>query len=146
MGYTHQWRSLESHLATTRAISCDSWERGDERVAWYRDHVMASADSIQDTDDARALGWRYFLAVSPATGQAAVPERTVQCPATISDRTCATCGACDGAARGATRASIYLLEHGARSSSKARRARGLTVLRTADSSLRDSLNVINGGQ
>jgi len=129
VGYTHQWRSLESHLATTLAISCDSWERGDEseRVAWYRDHVMASCDSVEDARDARALGWRCFLAI-PATDRAAVPERTVQCPATISDRTCATCGACDGAARGATKASIYLLEHGARSGAKARRASGLTVI------------------
>jgi hypothetical protein len=112
VGYTHQWRNLSSF----------SW-----RDVWFRDHVMASCDSIDDAKDASRLGWRFFLAVPETLNPSLTLNTVVQCPATISDRTCATCGACHGSGRGSTKASIYVVEHGVRSMSKNKRLH-LTVV------------------
>lgn len=113
VGYTHQWRNLQG-----------------EQAAWFRDHVMASADSVKDATDARGMGWRYFLAVPASVPVESLPERTVECLATRegSLRTCATCGICDGAQGKESRVSVYLREHGAVSLGKARRAAALVTI------------------
>lgn len=107
VGYTHQWATD----AANRTIAHD---------AWFRSHLMASCDSTTEARDARALGWRYFLAI-PGGQLASVPENTIQCPATrdVNPLTCDQCGACSGAGKG--KASIYLAEHGVRSVAKGKR-------------------------
>lgn len=112
VGYTHQWRhTFDQHAA-----------------AWFRDNLMASADTVGEAEIARDLGWRFFLAI-PAGSP--VPERTVQCPATRDERplNCDQCGICDGAQGRPGRASVYLAEHGVRSLAKGKRVAALQVIR-----------------
>lgn len=126
VGYTHQWDFKFDDMQMRY-----KWLRPpmSDHHMWLQSNVMASCDSVAEANCARALGWRYFLAI-PASELATVPERTVQCPATRDQNplTCNTCGICNGAARGVGKASVYLLEHGMRSQSKAKRVAGLQVL------------------
>lgn len=123
-GYTHQWRGLTARATLANQADTRS------HVAWLRDNVMASADTFKDASDARALGWRYFLAVAPDQVEN-VPERTVLCLAekATNPKTCETCGICNGAQGKSTRASVYLVEHGPRSQGKHKRSAALAVLR-----------------
>jgi hypothetical protein len=92
-GYTHQWRQW--------------FARG------LRAIVMASADSAQDRDTARAMGWRTFRV---RTADEPLAAREIVCPASPEGgdrRQCITCQACDGAPRGATQASVAIIVHGA---------------------------------
>lgn len=121
-GYTHQWGrawTLAGHDPQVARL----------HRAWCRDNLMASVDSPTEAVRARALGWRYFLAV-PASQLGKVPERTIECLSVRdgSVETCRSCGICDGASRGASKASVYLAEHGARSGAKVKRAAALRVL------------------
>jgi hypothetical protein len=115
VGYTHQWRDLGAFASNT------------VRIEWFRENVMASADSIADAEFARDLGWRVFLATPTGT---TVPAGFVQCPATRDQNplTCRQCGICNGTQGKATRASVYLWEHGMRSQSKGKRSAALAVL------------------
>lgn len=118
-GYTHQWRLLA--------------ERGNDAVMtreWFQANIMASCDSVADAAEARALGWRYFLAVSPDQ-VTNVPERTIECLAerAVNPRTCEECGICNGTQGREARASVYIIEHGARSVGKHKRSAALKVLR-----------------
>lgn len=95
-GYTHQWR-----LALAQGL---------------RGIVMASADSAQDRDVARAMGWRTFRVRTAAESLGA---REITCPASDeagNRRQCITCRACDGAPRGTAQASVAIIVHGARAS------------------------------
>lgn len=100
-GYTHQWRNEELPVAHRDAL---------------RALVMASADTLQEAQEARAKGLRYFrirLATEP------LQAREFVCPASeeAGKRTdCASCGACNGTQREA-QASPVIVVHG----SKARR-------------------------
>jgi hypothetical protein len=79
---------------------------------------MASADSIDEYAAARLQGWRTFRVMAPADRENLPGE--FECPASAEQgkrKTCATCGACDGAERGAGKASVAIVVHG----SKARR-------------------------
>lgn len=114
-GYTHQWRNREVSR---------------EHLDWTRANLMASVDSVDDAIDARWQGWRYFLALAPGH---VVPLRTVMCLADDEKRqaTCETCRICDGAqGRADRRVSVYIAEHGARSTAKnrARRSAHLGVV------------------
>ncbi len=125
VGYTHQWRSLPHAADLQKPIGVT-----DDRAVsaqWYREHIMASCDSIQDQRDASFLGWRTFTALPQGSE---VPERSIQCPATRSQNPlqCHQCGACDGAGKGAGKASVFLWEHGMRSSGKMKRSAALAVL------------------
>lgn len=103
-GYTHQWRngdlSEDAQLRPLRAL------------------VMASCDSEAEAHYARQLGWRHFRIRST---EAEPPmAREMVCPASEEAgkrKTCAECGACDGAQRGSGKASVVIVVHG----SKARR-------------------------
>lgn len=76
-GYTHQWRT------------CDSG---------FRQYLMASADCIDDREDARSRGWRVFR-IAGANVDARLAGEVV-CPATRTHGpklNCAACLACSGA-------------------------------------------------
>lgn len=91
-GYTHQWRSPSNAL---------------------RDLVMASADTAEEAAEARALGWRTFRV---RCADEPMLERESVCPASEEagkKLTCATCGACNGAASG-RRGSIAIIVHGSK--------------------------------
>lgn len=91
-GYTHQWRQA--------------------RVQGLRELVMASADSAQERDTARAMGWRTFRV---RTADESLGAREFACPASPEGgnrRQCVTCQACDGAARGPAQASVAIIVHG----------------------------------
>ena len=108
-GYTHQWRRTP----------------GWEGHAWFQSHIMASVDSPEEALVARAAGWRYFMAVTPDRLDA-LPARTILCLADREGdkaRTCEQCGICNGTQGKAVPAvSVYLIEHGGRSSAKHKRA------------------------
>jgi hypothetical protein len=92
-GYTHQWR--QAHAQGLRGL------------------VMASADSAQERDTARAMGWRTFRVRGADEPMGA---REFACPASAeagARRQCITCQACDGAARGPAQASVAIIVHGA---------------------------------
>ena len=90
LGYSHQWRKVP-------------------QIARY---AMASVESSADAQEAHALGFRTFRVMSKVRNEA--PNRgEALCPASKEAgyrKTCATCGACDGTARG-NRASIAIFEH-----------------------------------
>lgn len=93
VGYTHQWRDVAPDYAR-----------------W----LMASVETVRGTFEARAAGYRTFRV-------RAAEEPTLQgeivCPASHEGgqrRTCETCRACDGVARGVKRASVAIIAHGAR--------------------------------
>lgn len=89
-GYTHAW-----------SISPD-----------YRPYLMASVDTPQALDQARAAGWRTFRT---RTADDALQAREITCPA--SDEagkrsTCSDCKLCSGTRPEDSRASIAILAHG----------------------------------
>lgn len=89
-GYTHQWRT------------CDPV---------FRQYLMASADRMQDRDDAKLRGWRVFRVAGNDVDARLAGE--VVCPATRAGATlqCATCMACGGAGRG-RRGDVVVPVHG----------------------------------
>lgn len=96
-GYTHQWATLPTHRATV-----------------LRSLVMASADSEAERAQAVAQGWRTFRVRTEAQP---VTRGEFVCPASEEAgkrTTCAQCGACDGAERGANKASPVIIAHGAK--------------------------------
>lgn len=111
-GYTHQWNNPSLSMP---------------HKAWLRHNVMASADSEADLKAALQDSWRYFAAL-PST--ATVPKGAVLCSATraTNQLTCETCGICNGTQGKASRASVYLSEHGVRSAAKHRRSEKLRVI------------------
>lgn len=122
-GYTHQWgrawrlgSGMDPHAAQLHR-------------AWCRDNLMASVDSPAEAVRARSLGWRYFLAVQESA-RSKIPSATIECLSVRENsvETCRTCGICDGASRGSSKASVYLIEHGALSKAKARRSASLRVM------------------
>jgi len=87
-GYTHQWRRFRSAL---------------------RPLVMASCNSRADAAEAQSKGWRTFR-VAPK-GRAEPMPGEIVCPASVSDRQCSDCLACNGAESGSRRASIVIEHH-----------------------------------
>ena len=95
-GYTHQWRSVAAD--------------------WLKAYCMASVDDESEAGLARAMGWRYFRvrAEDETMGQ-----REFLCPASDEggNRTdCRTCQACNGASKGAAKASPVIVVHGSMAS------------------------------
>ena len=89
-GYTHQWRP--------GAVG--------ESMAHL---FMASADSIEETNLARSLGWRTFRVAMNASENGKL-ERESVCPSELGVQ-CIDCRACDGTARN-VRGSIMIPAHG----------------------------------
>jgi len=103
-GYTHAW-----HVRAGRAL---------------KSLAMASADSAAELERARALGWRTFRV---RAANEPLQARELVCPASAENdtgRTCSSCGACNGAARGPAQASVAIVVHGpaARAFARARAA------------------------
>lgn len=121
---SHVWQDLIDALQPVKVVGyTHAWSGSND--AWFRDNIMASCDNIAETTRAHSLGWRTFTATQ---GNEAVPN-SVQCPATTrANKTCRECGACDGAKRGTSKASIFLLEHGMRSQTKAKRVSALAIV------------------
>ena len=91
-GYTHQWRRPD---AQSLASIC-----------------MASADSAEEGEEARAMGWRTFRLRAPFES---IGAREFRCPASeeAGKKTdCATCRACGGT-NAKAKASPVIIAHGA---------------------------------
>lgn len=91
-GYSHQWKQAFAQA--------------------HRELCMASADSIEDRDLARSMGWRTFRVI--AINAAPKLDREIYCPASPeggNKRQCITCTACDGALKPES-VSIAILAHG----------------------------------
>lgn len=107
--YSHQWRTASPE-----------WRR----------YAMASCDTVAEAAEAAALGWRAFLAVGEAEALDVLAHgvgdrRAIMCPASgdAPRTTCARCALCAGASDRTARAPhVAIVEHGARSSGKRRRA------------------------
>lgn len=107
-GYTHRWKVCDQEL---------------------KKYCMASVDSKQEREDAKAMGWRTFLVVPDnrkevmpnATRRQNSPEtsldmtmrgRDILCPATAGKSVCAKCSLCMGTSSKAPK-SIWEVAHGA---------------------------------
>jgi hypothetical protein len=91
-GYTHQWKQAFAMA--------------------HRELCMASADSIEDRDLARAMGWRTFRVI--AINATPKLDREIYCPASPEGgnrRQCINCTACDGALKPSA-VSIAIVAHG----------------------------------
>ena len=91
-GYTHQWRQPFAQA--------------------HRELCMASADSIEDRDIARSMGFRTFRVI--AINAAPKLDREIYCPASPeggNKRQCIDCTACDGALKPSA-VSIAIVAHG----------------------------------
>ena len=91
-GYTHQWTQAFAQA--------------------HRELCMASADSIEDRDIARSMGWRTFRVI--AINATPKLDREIYCPASPeggNKRQCITCTACDGALKTES-VSIAIVAHG----------------------------------
>jgi hypothetical protein len=92
-GYTHQWRNPQFQS--------------------YRAYVMASCDRVQDSIDAKSMGWRHFRVRTSA--QELLPGE-IMCPASEESgkrTTCEKCKLCSGS-RGPreARKNIAIIVHG----------------------------------
>lgn len=91
-GYTHQWSQAFAQA--------------------HREICMASADSIEDRDLARSMGWRTFRVIPINAPMQLVRE--IPCPASPEGgnrKQCIDCGACDGALKPSS-VSIAIVAHG----------------------------------
>jgi hypothetical protein len=91
-GYSHQWKQAFAQA--------------------HRELCMASADSIEDRDLARSMGWRTFRVI--AINATPKLDREIYCPASTeggNKRQCITCSACDGALKPES-VSIAIVAHG----------------------------------
>ena len=98
-GYSHQWRNEKLSI--------------DHRARLAK-LVMASVDNPEEAAAAREAGLRYFRVRSAGE---AVAKGEIICPASEEAgkrKTCETCSACSGSARGSKQASVVIIVHGQR--------------------------------
>jgi hypothetical protein len=89
-GYSHQWR--------------EPWAQP------MRELTMASVESLEDQDLARAMGWRTYRIRRQGEPLA---RNEIACPSDTTGRQCIDCRACDGALKPAA-ASVAIIIHGPR--------------------------------
>lgn len=88
----------------------------------WQAYAMASCDTPEAAEEARAAGWRVFAASSSTADDTAYQLAGMRpCPSDTVDLTCEACGGCDGHARGARRPSFYVKLHGGVGASMRRR-------------------------
>ena len=90
-GYTHQWQKCDTRFAR---------------------YCMASADNVQESQDAKALGYRTFRVGTKAES---IAQGEFLCPASKEagvKTNCAACLACGGTSS-PNRASVFIPAHGA---------------------------------
>jgi hypothetical protein len=100
-GYSHQWHNT--------ALDAD-------QLAGIRAVCMASVDSEDEAQRARAIGWRTFR-VRGSADEPMLPRESV-CPASHEagqKLTCQTCNACEGSGTG-RKGSIVIVVHGSKAS------------------------------
>lgn len=100
-GYTHQWLNPDVSDYQRAAISA---------------LCMASADTEAEGEMAQSIGLRTFRMRRPLESLLA---GEFICPASEEAgkrKTCAQCGACDGTARGSSKASPVIIAHGSKAS------------------------------
>lgn len=96
-GYTHQWKRCDQRLSAL---------------------VMASADTREEAELARAMGWRHFRTRLETD---ALMDREMVCPASDEGGAkldCASCLSCHGNANG-RRGSVAIIIHGDKAKTKA---------------------------
>lgn len=97
-GYSHQWRNLAIEPSQAKRVMS---------------LCMASADTVDEANAARAANVRYFRI---RTADEALSKGEFMCPASTEAgmrKTCATCGACDGTdEKGAAKVSPVIIVHG----------------------------------
>ena len=91
-GYTHQWRN--------------PWAQP------MRELTMASVESLEDQDLARAMGWRTYRI---RRQNDALARNEIACPSDTTGRKCIDCMACDGALKPSA-ASVAIVVHGSKAS------------------------------
>lgn len=92
-GYTHQWKNYNAHH--------------------YKEFCMASCDSIEETKQAQAMGWRTFTIVPKVSPHIAMSGNFL-CPASEEagkKLTCEDCLACGGLSS-PNKASVFIPVHG----------------------------------
>lgn len=110
-GYTHQWRL---------GFALQEW-------------LMASCDTPQDVQDARAMGWRSFFVDASEQGVKRLDSKTMHCPASEEmgkALTCDQCMACGGLSSGRKADVVQIRAHGSVARVQAARRR-LPVLQPA---------------
>lgn len=97
--YTHQWRRPE--------------------FQWLKNYAMASCDTPQEAEEARAMGWRYFRVATHGDSRKLHGE--IGCPAAKengSKSQCERCKLCSGTFSGDPRKSIVIQDHSVIAKSK----------------------------
>lgn len=76
-GYTHQWKKAQNdHL---------------------KSFLMASCDTLGETQASKAMGWRSFLVVDHSETRFKIQEaNAILCPSVSHRRQCQDCGLCNG--------------------------------------------------
>ncbi len=88
----HVWQQIKAVAKGTTAYT-HQWKRCDPA---YQDFCMASVDSPQQAEKAKAMGWKTFRVLADFEE---LGEREIYCPASDEAgkvRTCSTCMACKG--------------------------------------------------
>lgn len=106
----HVWARILKHAARGTGYT-HQWKTADSRFARY---CMASADNMQEAQEAQAMGYRTFRVGTPAEK---VARGEFLCPASKeagAKVNCATCLACGGKSS-PNRASVFIPAHGSKS-------------------------------
>lgn len=106
----HVWEQMLKHAARGTGYT-HQWKTCDSRFARY---CMASADNMQEAQEAQAMGYRTFRVGTPAEK---VARGEFLCPASKeagAKINCAACLACGGKSS-PNRASVFIPAHGAKS-------------------------------
>lgn len=99
------WKALLSQVADVTGYS-HAWKEA--KFAPFRRYVMASCDTAEEYQEAKAQGWRAFYVVP--TGYQGKPDGAFLCPASEEAGrkvTCIDCRACNGLS-GKARASVFI--------------------------------------
>ena len=105
----HVWEQMLKHAARGTGYT-HQWKTCDSRFARY---CMASADNMQEAQEAQAMGYRTFRVGTPAEK---VARGEFLCPASKeagAKINCAACLACGGKSS-PNRASVFIPAHGAK--------------------------------